>query len=121
MPVPNRVLKLRTLLEKVPCSRATIYRGVKNGTFPAPIQLGRRSVGWRESDVDAWIESREPACGAAARDAAARAAAASISSPKHVRHKSHPSSHPGGPAAIAFASNKKMTERTVLHATGGDK
>nr|WP_010597693.1 AlpA family phage regulatory protein [Rickettsiella massiliensis] len=30
---------------------------VAKGEFPKPIKLGKRSVGWLESDVDAWIEA----------------------------------------------------------------
>ena len=39
-------------------SRSTIGRMVKQGTFPAPVRLGMRSIGWRESDVLSWLESR---------------------------------------------------------------
>lgn len=39
-------------------SKATIYKMIKAGTFPAQKQLGLRSVGWLESEVTAWIESR---------------------------------------------------------------
>jgi prophage regulatory protein len=38
--------------------RATIYRDIAAGTFPAPVRLGEQSVGWRKSDVDEWIASR---------------------------------------------------------------
>lgn len=39
-------------------SFSSIYRRVSAGTFPAPIRLGGDSVGWIESEVDAWIEER---------------------------------------------------------------
>lgn len=42
----------------VKLSKATIYKMIKAGTFPAPKQLGARSVGWLESDIQAWIDSR---------------------------------------------------------------
>ena len=29
---------------------------VKEGTFPAPISLGDRAVGWLEHELDAWIK-----------------------------------------------------------------
>ena len=32
--------------------------GVSNGTFPPPIQLGPRAVGWLEHEIDEWIASR---------------------------------------------------------------
>jgi prophage regulatory protein len=28
------------------------------GTFPKPVKLGKRAVGWRASDIAAWLESR---------------------------------------------------------------
>lgn len=39
-------------------SRTTIYRLVQSGQFPAPRQLGARSVAWVDSEVNAWIDSR---------------------------------------------------------------
>src|SRR5262245_28507908 len=45
-------------------SRSTIYEGIVAGTFPAPVPLGARSVGWLESEIEDWIDAR-----VAARDA----------------------------------------------------
>lgn len=39
-------------------SRSTIYAIVSDGTFPAPVRIGKRAVAWRESDVSDWIQSR---------------------------------------------------------------
>ncbi len=39
-------------------SRSTIYAMIADGTFPKPIKLGKRAVGWRQSDVLNWLESR---------------------------------------------------------------
>ena len=39
-------------------SRSTIRRMVNNGSFPPPVRLGLRSIGWRESDVMNWLETR---------------------------------------------------------------
>ena len=39
-------------------SRVTIWRKVRAGTFPAPRELGPNSVGWLESEIEAWRESR---------------------------------------------------------------
>lgn len=36
-------------------SRSTIYQRVKDKTFPAPIALGPRAVGWRAGDIDTWL------------------------------------------------------------------
>ncbi len=40
--------------------RSTLYDWLKAGTFPKPVALGGRLVGWRESDVTAWLDSRGP-------------------------------------------------------------
>ena len=40
-------------------ARSTIYKKVAEGSFPAPIRLGARSVGWRLSDVIAWQQAPE--------------------------------------------------------------
>jgi prophage regulatory protein len=39
-------------------SRAQIYRLVKAGAFPRQIRVGGQRVGWIESEIDAWIESK---------------------------------------------------------------
>ncbi|WP_295997175.1 AlpA family transcriptional regulator [Rugamonas sp.] len=52
------ILRLPRVKERTGFGRASIYAGVKNGTFPAPIKLGERAVGWLASSVDAWIQSR---------------------------------------------------------------
>ena len=46
-------VKLRTGL-----SRSTIYLAIKNDQFPKSIQIGLRSVGWVESEIDSWILQR---------------------------------------------------------------
>ena len=40
-------------------SRSSIYAFMKRGEFPQPVKLGTRLVAWRESDISAWLESRE--------------------------------------------------------------
>lgn len=58
MSIENRILRLPHVKNKTGYSRSSIYLKVAEGTFPAPISLGGRSVGWLESEVDAWIEAR---------------------------------------------------------------
>jgi prophage regulatory protein len=55
----ERILRLNNVLTIVPVSAPTLWRWVKKcKTFPAPISLGGRSIGWLESDVHAWINER---------------------------------------------------------------
>jgi len=39
-------------------SRSTIYQRMKDGTFPAPISLGAKAVGWLENEITAWLAER---------------------------------------------------------------
>jgi prophage regulatory protein len=54
---PERILRIPAILERLPVSYAHWKHGVKIGKYPAPIQLTARTVGWRESDIDALILS----------------------------------------------------------------
>jgi prophage regulatory protein len=36
-------------------SRSELYRRVRAGAFPAPLLIGKRSVGWLSSAIDSWI------------------------------------------------------------------
>ncbi|WP_373371327.1 helix-turn-helix transcriptional regulator [Microvirga sesbaniae] len=40
-------------------SRTTTWRMVRKGRFPAPVKLTEHAIGWRQSDLDAWLASRE--------------------------------------------------------------
>ncbi len=53
-----RILRRKKVETKTGISRSTIYNGIKKGTFPKQIQLGQQSVGWLESEIDAWLRDR---------------------------------------------------------------
>ena len=36
-------------------SRSTIYKWMNEGSFPKPVKLGPRAVGWREADINDWL------------------------------------------------------------------
>jgi predicted DNA-binding transcriptional regulator AlpA len=48
----------RALQDIVPRSRAQISRDIAAKRFPAPIELGARSVAWWRSEVAAWWAAR---------------------------------------------------------------
>jgi prophage regulatory protein len=59
------ILRLPAVRLRTGLSRSTIYLRIAQGTFPAPVSLGARAVGWIESEVDEWLalriaQSREP-------------------------------------------------------------
>ena len=39
-------------------ARSTMYLYIQQGAFPKPVPLGRRAVGWLESEVSDWITER---------------------------------------------------------------
>lgn len=41
----------------IPFSPATLWRKVKDGTFPAPVKLSPRVTAWRVEDIRAWMQS----------------------------------------------------------------
>lgn len=45
------------LLPLVPFSAATLWRRVKDHTFPAPVKLSERVTAWKVEEVRAWIEN----------------------------------------------------------------
>ena len=54
----KRVLSLKTVLARVPLSRTTLWRLERQGKFPTRIRLGLNSVGWRDEEVQHWVETR---------------------------------------------------------------
>ncbi len=49
------ILRLPAVKAATGLSRSSIYQRVKLGTFPPPVPLGGKSVGWPESEIDGWI------------------------------------------------------------------
>lgn len=54
----HTILRLRDVQRTTGLSRSTIYLHVSEGTFPKPISLGGRAVGWVEDEVQAWVQRR---------------------------------------------------------------
>ncbi|WP_376697239.1 helix-turn-helix transcriptional regulator [Wenzhouxiangella sp. EGI_FJ10305] len=61
------ILRLPHVKARTGLSRSTIYLRIAEGTFPKPISLGGRAVGWIESEVDDWLEQQIEASRQAAR------------------------------------------------------
>lgn len=54
----EKIARRKKVEARTGLSRSSIYAGIKAGTFPKPIQLGAQSVGWLESEIDAWLRER---------------------------------------------------------------
>jgi prophage regulatory protein len=52
------ILRRKQVEERTGLSRSTIYLRIQEGTFPRPINLGARAVGWLENEIEAWLASR---------------------------------------------------------------
>lgn len=61
------ILRLPTVKARTGLSRSTIYLRVSEGSFPAPVSLGGRAVGWIEAEVNDWLAKRIEASRKAAR------------------------------------------------------
>lgn len=57
--VDSKILRINMVIERTGLSRSTIYAEIAKGRFPKQVQLtGARSVGWLESAINKWINSR---------------------------------------------------------------
>ena len=61
----ERFIRLAEVLATCGKSRSSIYEGIKEGTFPAPVKLQGRSSAWLKSEVLHWMQ----ACVSARRSA----------------------------------------------------
>jgi prophage regulatory protein len=59
----DRLLRREEVQKRCGLARTTIYRKMREGTFPTPLQVGTRAVRWPESETTAWLESRPRATG----------------------------------------------------------
>lgn len=50
------ILRRNQVEHEVGLKRSTIYQRMQQGTFPRPIRLGERAVGWRASDIERFLE-----------------------------------------------------------------
>ena len=51
------ILRRKQVEKRTGLSRSTIYLRIQEGTFPRPVSLGPRAVGWLENEIEAWLTS----------------------------------------------------------------
>lgn len=56
----DKHLRRRAVEDITGLSRSTIYDLMGKGQFPRPVKLTGKAVGWPESAVSAWLNSRQP-------------------------------------------------------------
>lgn len=54
----HAILRLPAVKANTGLSRSTIYLRIAQGTFPRPVTLGARAVGWLEAEIQEWLQRR---------------------------------------------------------------
>ena len=52
------ILRRKQVVDRTGICLSSIYNFISDGTFPKPVSLGSRSVGWLEHEIDEWISER---------------------------------------------------------------
>ncbi|MEP1202007.1 helix-turn-helix transcriptional regulator [Tateyamaria sp.] len=55
------LLRKPAVLEATGLSSATLHRILRTREFPAPVRITSRTLGWKASEIQAWIDSRPTA------------------------------------------------------------
>ena len=56
----DRLLRLDEVLHTTGLGRNTVYRRIREGTFPKQVRIGPNSVAWRQSDIYHWMTNLTP-------------------------------------------------------------
>lgn len=54
----SKILKLPDVMGITGLSRSSIYSFVRQGSFPSPVPLGSRAVGWIAAEIEHWLNER---------------------------------------------------------------
>lgn len=52
------LLRLKSVMNITGHGRTTIYNGVRDGSFPKPILIGKRGKAWIKSEIAAYVKAR---------------------------------------------------------------
>ena len=63
MTYSDPLLRREQVEERTGLARTTIYRKMREGSFPEPIQVGVRAVRWPASEFETWLAGRPRATG----------------------------------------------------------
>ncbi len=56
----SKLIKLPDVIKRTTLSKSSVYAFISEGSFPKQINLGLRGVAWKNSDIEEWIEERNP-------------------------------------------------------------
>lgn len=57
----DRIIRLPEVINRTGYTKPSIYRLMKENQFPQCVKLGPRAIGWHESIINAWVDSRKQA------------------------------------------------------------
>jgi prophage regulatory protein len=52
-----KLLRISEVVDKTTLAKSTIWDKIAKDNFPKPIKISPAIIVWKESDIDAWIES----------------------------------------------------------------
>jgi prophage regulatory protein len=55
----DKIYRLPDVMAVTGLCRTAVYNALADKTFPEPVKLGKRAIGWREGDLCAWVASRQ--------------------------------------------------------------
>ncbi|MDZ4124446.1 MAG: AlpA family phage regulatory protein [Hydrogenophaga sp.] len=55
----EEIWRLPRVIGTVGMGRSWIYLAMAQGRFPSSVQLGARAVGWKRTEIEAWLDSRQ--------------------------------------------------------------
>ena len=54
----HQVLRRKQVEARVGLCKSTIYQRIAENTFPKPVSLGLRAVGWIEAEINTWLANQ---------------------------------------------------------------
>lgn len=54
----DKILSRTEVVKVAGFSARTLYNEIARGNFPRQVQISTRRVGWRESDIQSWLDKR---------------------------------------------------------------
>ena len=57
-PEAKMILRMKDVCSELGVSRASVYRLLQSGSFPKPLKLGKRAIGWERDHIQQWVKSR---------------------------------------------------------------
>jgi|ERR1017187_561074 prophage regulatory protein len=58
-PQPTRIIGRKEVMDRTDLKKSTMYTLIRKGKFPKQVKLTDGRVGWDESEIESWIQSRK--------------------------------------------------------------